>query len=251
LPKNFIIEQLKRSFGGQESFSREALFRFFLQFEPELNDGTFRWRIHDLKQKSMIQPLSRTEFTLTRKYDFKPQMEEAEKKIHALIEKGFKGLKQAIWSTRIINEFMLHQPVRFSIILEVEKEATQSVFYFLKDNGIKSIFLQPGDKEIEQYINELNNPIIVQSLISKAPLQKVNKVNTITLEKLLVDLFSDKKLFNAYQGKELSYIFENAYNRYAIDFTRLFSYSRRRGKETDLKEFLFNKTDIPKTIIND
>ena len=161
------------------------------------------------------------------------------------------GLKKSVISTRIINEFMLHQPVRFFILVEVEKEALESVFYYLKDNGIRNVFLQPEEKELQRYVNELDNAIILQSLVSKAPLQTVKQVSTTTLEKLLVDLFCDKKLFYTYQGSEMIFIFNNAYRRYSIDFTKLFSYAQRRNRETGLMDFLTDKTDIPKTILND
>jgi len=88
-------------------------------------------------------------------------------------------------------------------------------------------------------------------LISKSPLQNVNKVQTTTLEKLIVDLFSDKKLFAAFQGSELAHIANTAYNRYAIDFTTLFHYAKRRRKDIDLRNFLNDKTDIAKNILND
>ncbi len=251
MARNFIIEQLKQKFKDQELFSREALYNFYLQFEPELKETTFRWRIYNLKQKKIIRPISRTDFTMLYKPVFKRDMGEPEQKISALIEKGFKGLKNSIISTRIINEFMLHQPVRFFILVEVEKEALESVFYYLKDNGIRNVFLQPEEKELQRYVNELDNAIILQSLVSKAPLQTVKQVSTTTLEKLLVDLFCDKKLFYTYQGSEMIFIFNNAYRRYSIDFTKLFSYAQRRNRETGLMDFLTDKTDIPKTILND
>lgn len=251
MARDYIIKQLKQAFSGQESFSREALYDFYLRFEPDLKETTFRWRIYNLKEKKLIRPISRNEFTLVYKPVFKPQLEEGERRIASLLEKGFRSLKHAVWSTRIINEFMLHQPVRFFTIVEVERDAMESVFFYLKDNNIKNVFLQPEEKEIERYVNEIQNAVILQSLVSKAPLQKVKKISTITLEKLLVDLYSDKKLFTAHQGTELVYIFNNAYHRYSIDFTKLFSYAQRRRKETDLIDFLSDKTDIPKTILND
>jgi len=251
LSPNFIIDQLKQTFKGQDSFSREALYKFYLQFEPELKETTFRWRIYNLKEKNLIQPISRNELTLTYKPIFKPEIGEGEQKVFSLVEKGFKVLKKSLFSTRIVNEFMLHQPVRFFTLVEVEKDAIEPVFYYLKDNGIRNVFLQPEEKELQRYVSELDNAIILQSLVSKAPLQKVKKVSTTTLEKLLVDLFCDKKLFYTYQGSELIFIFNNAYRRYSIDFTKLFSYAQRRNRETDLMEFLSDKTDIPKTILND
>lgn len=251
MARDYVIEQLKQQFNGQESFSREALYDFYRHFEPDLKETTFRWRIYNLKEKKIIRPLSRNEFTLAYKPIFKLHLEDTERRIGLLLEKTFKSLKYAVWSTRIINEFMLHQPVRFCTIVEVERDAIESVFFQLKDNNIKNLFLQPEEKELDRYVSELNNAVIVQPLVSKAPLQRIKKINTVTLEKLLVDLFSDRKLFGAQQGSELVVIFNNAYHRYAIDFTKMLSYAQRRRKETDLVDFLTDKTDIPQTILND
>jgi hypothetical protein len=251
LHSNFIIEQLKQTFKGQHSFSSEALYKFYLQFEPHLKETTFRWRIYNLKEKNLIRPIARNKYTLINKPVFKPEIQKGEQKIFSLIEKRFKELKKAVFSTRIINEFMLHQPVRFFTLVEVEKDALEAVFYYLNDVGIESVFLQPDENVIQRYVSELNNPIILQSLISKAPLQKVEKISTTTLEKLLVDLFCDQRLFYTYQDSELVFIFNSAYRKYSINFVKLFSYAQRRKRKADLKKFLSDKTDIPKTILND
>jgi hypothetical protein len=251
LIQNFITEQLKGAFTGRESLSRKELFDFYRQFEPDLKDNTFRWKIHNLKAKNIISPLSRQQFTLAYKPVFEPLIGETERKIATLIQRQFKELRSIIWSTRIISEFMLHQPGRFLTIVEVEKDAVETVFHFLRDGGIRNVFLDPQEKEIEKYISDLENAIVILPLISKSPIQKIKGAGTITLEKLLVDLFSNKQLFYAYQGSELSHIYNNAYRRYAIDFTRLASYAARRGKDADLVKFISLKTDIPKDILND
>ena len=62
---------------------------------------------------------------------------------------------------------------------------------------------------------------------------------------MFVDLYCDKKLFRAFHGSELIHIIKNAYNRYSIDFTKLFGYAKRRRREIDIKEFLADKTNIP------
>ena len=248
---DIFIEQLKQTFKGKKSLSRRELFDFFLQFEPDLKEATFRWRIYNLKNKNILSPISRQKFALTHKPTFVPPAGENERKITTLIQKQFKDLKLSAWSTKIINEFMLHQPTRYFTLVEVEREAIEPVFYSLKDNNLKNVFLEPDEKEIERYLSGLENAIVVLPLVSKAPTQKIGNTATITIEKLLVDLFSDKQLFNTYQGSELAHIYNNAYNRYTIDFTKLFSYASRRRKRTDLKRFLSQKTDIPQNIFND
>jgi len=247
----FIIEQLKKKFKNRESFSRSELFAFYQKFEPDLKETTFRWRIYDLKQKKIISSLAVGVFSLKYKPNFKPQAEDTATKIFNKLQKQFPDLKYCIWSTKIINEFMLHIPGTFTTIIEVENDALEPAFDFLKESNFKNLYFEPQAKEMERYLSTTENGIILQSLVSKAPLQKVNKVATITIEKLIVDLYCDKTVLNTYQGTELIHIINNAYNRYAIDFTKLFSYAKRRGKEQDIKEFFSKKTNISKTLIND
>jgi hypothetical protein len=251
LAKNFILEQLKEKFKEEQFFNRESLLAFYRQFDPDLNDSTFRWRIHQLKAKKVITSVTQDLFTHGSKPEHKPGISVFERKVANLIEKQFPGLKYCIWSTKSVNEFMLHLPVSFITILQVEKDALEPVYDYLKSNNKGTVYFQPDEKEIDRYIFEAELPIILQSLISKAPTQKVGKIATITIEKMIVDLFCEKYLFGAYQGSELVHIINNAYERYTVNFTTLLHYARRRGKEVDIKHFLKEKTDIPKVIFND
>jgi hypothetical protein len=249
--KDFIVNRLKKEFQGRESFSREELFDFYRQFEPELKEATFRWRIFHLKGKEIITAIKKGLFTLSFKPVFMPEIGEVERKISGKIEKQFEQIKYCIWSTRITHEFMLHIPGKVITILQVEKDAIEPVYRFLKEERIRNIFIEPEEKEIERYVYEVENAIVLLSLVSKSPTQKVKNVATTTLEKLIVDLYCDKKLFAPFQGGELVHIINNAYNKYAIDFTKLINYSRRRRKETDMKDFFSGKTDVPNSILND
>ena len=112
---------------------------------------------------------------------------------------------------------------------------------------MKTLYIQPNEKEIERYVYENDSTIVLQSLVTKSPVIEVNTLTTVTLEKLLVDLLSDKKLFATFQGSELIHIVNTAYNRYSMDFTRLFHYAGRRRKEFELMELL-KQTEAPKNI---
>ena len=251
MAKNFVLEQLIAKFKEEKIFNRKSLFAFYRQFDPDLKESTFRWRIHQLKAKKIITPITKDFFTLNSKPGYRPVIGEFERKVSNLIEKQFPGLKYCIWSSKSVNEFMLHLPGTFITILQVEKDALEPVYEFLKSQHKGTVYFQPDEKEINRYIFEAELPIILQSLISKTPTQKVGKIATITIEKMIVDLFCEKYLFVAYQGSELVHIINNAYERYAVNFTTLLHYARRRGKEVDLKHFLKEKTDIPKVIFND
>lgn len=253
LGKNFIVSQLINQFKGRESFTREELFTFFRQFEPDLKETTFRWRIYDLKGKQVMRPLSSQLFTLSHKQVFIPKINPADKAHWMKLQTEFPNLEACIWNTQVVHELMLHIPGRSFTILQVEKAALEPVYQFLSGNSFYSgrVFIQPNKKELARYVFETRDAIIVEQLISKSPLQQTGVVTTLTLEKLLVDIFSEKEVLAAYQGSEFVHIVNAAFERYSIDFTTLFHYARRRGQFKKLKEFIEFQTDIPKFISHD
>jgi len=240
--KRFITERLTTEFQNQESFTREELFEFYLQFEPDLKEGTFGWRIYDLKQKETIKQIKTGVYTISYKPKYKPNISESIYKIAKLILKSFDDVKFCVWNINWLNEFSRHQFSSNVNMVEAEKDMLESFFYHIKDNNYKNTYLKPDNSIIELYISEHSQSVIVNQLVSRAPLQKLTvkkvKVPVPTLEKILVDLFSEESAFYFLKGAEMEYIFENAISRYTINFSKLFSYARRRGKEGDLKLFL-------------
>ena len=251
MERDVIIEQLRKRFGKRQSFSRQELYDFYTEFKPDLKETTFRWIIFNLKEKQILTSISKGLFTLSFKPVFKPNIDKAIKRIYTSVEKQFSTLKFCLWTTEFASEFMLHITAKHITILQMEKEALEPVYAFLKTKKLGNTFIQPEEKEIERYIYESDKAIVLLPLVSKSPLQNIDSVQTTTIEKLIVDLFSDKKLFAAYQGAELAHIVNTAHSRYAIDFTTLFHYANRRRKDVELKKFLKDKTDIPSNILND
>jgi hypothetical protein len=247
LDKSFKIKELNLFFKNYETFSRAELYNFYLQFDEELKETTFRWRIYSLKQQKVISTVARSVYVLSSKSEFYPVISVKEEKLCVAISRQFPMLKYCIWNTNIVNELMLHIPNKSLTIIEVENEAIELVFNFLKNEGTKNLFFQPSEKEIQHYIAPLENAIIVQSLVTKSPTQIVSKTTTTTLEKLLVDLYSNKNLFSTYQGTELIHIFNKGYNKYVLDFSKMLSYASRRNKRNELINFLETKTDIQNT----
>ena len=249
MKNELIISQLQNIFQDKSCFSRQELFDFFRGYEADLKESTFRWKIHDLKNRHVISPVSRNLFTLHYKSVFLPHISKTEHKTFSKIQKQFPTLKCCIWSTQIIHEFMLHIPAQSITILQVEKEAIEPVNDFLKEEKL-NVFAQPEEKEIEKYVFKSESAVVLESLVTKSPVQQMNKTTTVTLEKLMIDLISDKKLFAPFQGSEIIHILNTAYNRYTIHFTTLFHYAGRRGKVNELTELL-SRTDIPKTFYYD
>ena len=250
--ENRLIEEFK----NREYFTREELFNFYRSFEPNLKEGTFGWRIYDLKNKNIIKPLKRGLYIISYKPRYKPLISPNLLKTAKLITERFEGIKHCIWETAWLNEFVQHQTSKSILFIEIEKGFEESLFYELKDTMHKEVFLNPDEKAIDFYIAESSQPVIIKKLLTRAPLskrtEKKTKFYVPTLEKLLVDFYAEEKLFYYLQGSELMHIYENAISNYTINFTKLFSYAKRREREQDIKQFLTNHMfHLVKDIIND
>lgn len=245
-----IIEQLQKRFKGKDYFTRKELFDFYNEIEP-LKEITFRWRLFELKENKIVRSLNSNIFTFDSLPEYYPQVSNENKKLISLLIKQFPGLKLSIWSTQILNEFMLHLPSNSFTILEVEKDALEPVFNYLQDINKTNVFLQPTEKELALYIKYKTNAIILKKLITKSPIQTIDSVTTVTLEKIIVDIYSDKILFEAYQGSELLHIVNNAFKKYAMNATTLLNYATRRSQREDIEGYLIQKTNVPNIVFND
>lgn len=154
-------------------------------------------------QKGILQRIGRGTFKFGQEKDYIPEVPSTMKNAYKKIGEKFPFLDLCIWDTSALNEFMVHQPSRFFTLIEVEKEATNAVFHYLKESNL-AVFLDPSEEVLEHYLPEDENFYIVQSLVSEAPLKEVEGVTTATVEKILVDIFCDRILFSTYQGAERS-----------------------------------------------
>ena len=250
--ENKLIEEFK----NRASFSRDELFLFFRHFEPDLKDGTFRWRIYDLQDKNIIKPLKRGFFTISSKPKYKPVISPELIKVSKKILEKYDEVKYCMWENEWLNEFSQHQSSKRMLFIEVEKDFMESVYFHLYDNFKYDLYLNPDEKAIDFYIAESNYPVIIKKLITRSPvgnrIENKIKITTPLLEKILVDLFAEEKLFYFYQGAELRHIYENAIKSYTLNFTKLFSYAGRREKENEIKSYLAkNMGEAVKDIIND
>jgi len=245
-----IIKHLKEHFNGKVYFTRKEIFDYYNEIE-QIKETTFRWRLFNLKENKIIRSLTNDVFTFDLLPQYSPQVSNENKELVSLLLAQFRDVNLSIWSTQVLNEFMLHLPRKSITILEVEKDALEPVFHYLQDLNKVDVFLEPTNREIALYINEKVNAIILKKLITKSPIQTIDDVPTVTLEKLIVDIYSEKKLFEAFQGSELLHIINNAVEKYAINTKTLLNYANRRSKREEIEVYLREKTDLPKIIFDD
>lgn len=211
--------------------------QFYLQLEPGIKTSTINWRIYVLVQTGVLNRIGRGRFAIGKNRIYTPEISSKIKSLHSKLKKEFPYLRMCIWNTSSLNEFMIHQPGRFYILIEVDKEAAQSVFFYLKELKL-SVFIEPTKDLFEKYLPDEKETFIVKSLVSEAPLQTINRIDSPTIEKILVDIFCDDIIFAAQQGSEMRTIFQEALAKYTVNMNRMMRYAGRRSKKESFYKYL-------------
>ena len=153
------------------------------------------------------------------------------------IKEKFPFIDYCIWQPSVFASMMLHVPAVRTTLVDVEREAMESVFMSLQNVESEiPIFLNPSQEDVDRYITN-RDLIIVRPLVKEAPLDVINSCPVPTLEKMLVDAISDKELQHL-QGNELYTIYSNAFSDYAIKKTRLLRYAARRNRKQKVEQII-------------
>lgn len=231
---------LKKIFQHQDVISVRDLYDYWVTTEGLSNRGTADWRIHDLKQKKVLQEIKNGLYTFSIKPVYEPTPDKIHVRLQKIIRQNYRNVRYSIWNMNWLNEFSVHQFNRQILIVEIEKDLQASLRELLDRHGFVDLAWSIGRHSVQ--MSAIKNPIYIIPLISRAPLHQLTlnkkKYSIPSLEKLLVDVYNNNSLFPYLQGAELPKIFDQAFSKYAINFTTLFSYAKRRNKQKPLKAFI-------------
>jgi len=243
-----LAQQLRNYFGHQKEFTKQELQDFY-QREKDYSESDLFWDVYDLKRKNVIKSVDQNTYKLVDDdlRSFEPILSDKLVEINELLHNFQLDSNYCIWSSEWLNDLMTHQVMRTFILVEVERDAAEFLFNYLRDHLNRDVFLYLNKKAdkvlLDRYVFEAKNPVVVTNIITKSPVKKVKEDEGVIyipkLEKILVDLFYDDDLFIAYKGAEQERIFENAINRYRINFETMFSYAKRRKRDKHIKKYLY------------
>lgn len=224
------IEAFKKYFSEFETISLTNIFEFYKSFDRNVKKAAVKWRIYKLIETGVLKRIGRAKYSLGEQKIFTPEITLNIESIYSIVDKQFPYLEKSIWTTKWLNQWMLHVPNKHLIILEVEKDAEENVFFHLKESQ-KNVFLHTEEGIIDMYADDDHDVIIIKNLVTDSPLQKIKNIQVPTIEKIMVDLIVDTELFSAYQGRDLDSIIESTFEYYTINKDKLRRYASRRGKK--------------------
>lgn len=229
---------LQEYFRNQSELSLDDLRAYFRINDPEIPDATIRWRVYDLVRSSILHRVGRGLFQLGDAILYRPELSSRSKKIGTFIRKNFPGVSFCSWNSDLLNEFAQHLSAYPFVLVDVERDVTESVYYQLKNN-FSGVFLRPSEMLINDLLPDFRSPIIVRYLTTESPLNEEKGLPLISLEKLLVDIFCDPE-FTFLAGSELRSIFGNAFKKYIVNESRLLRYAGRKGRKQDLIKYIYD-----------
>lgn len=230
------IEKLKEYFSIYQQFTSDEILKFYSNFNPFISKSIVNWRIYQLIKKGIILRKARGKFSLGKFSKFEPEITNIQKKTFNTIKNKFPYIDFCVWHTNFLKEFTHHQINLDFTVLEIERSALDSIYLQLKD-VFRQVYLKPTSSELNNLQMSSKPFLIILPLVSEAPIQNIDKIKTITIEKLLVDIFSDE-IWESLKGYELLKIFENAFEKYSINSSKLLRYAFRKGKKDEMMNFL-------------
>lgn len=228
-----IKDKIQSYFNEQSTISKDELVKCIMLDFPELKKSTINVYLSRLKKEGIIKNPARGIYALKEKKAYSPIIDSNLKRLFNKVKKDYPFVEFCIWDTKWLNEFMRHQPFKFYTVLELDKDVTESVFYALKEQG-KQVYIEPDAETFNLYISNSEDVIILKHLISEAPLQEIDKITLPTLEKLLVDMTIETKVYAAQQG-EIKSIYLNVFEKYEVNKNKMKRYAYRRNRENEVE----------------
>jgi hypothetical protein len=242
----FLYFQIGRDFMNNKidstvlnsQFGQDAIFGIddlhpLLYDNRDVSRSKINSTLHLLVKRGIIRRVARGKYRLGTAQCFMPDLSSKAKKTAKLIKKEFPYLDFCVWELNKVN-FFTHNLINFNIIfVDVERVAVDAIYQKLKDENIRAYNI----KKTYEDLADMSGALCVRPLVTGAPLQSVDNIPTASLEKILVDLYTDKE-FVSFQGTEIDTIYNTAFKTYTVNTSKLLRYASRKEKRDKVNELL-------------
>ena len=239
---NFV--ELKKLL-STDVFSRADILNVAQKIDISFKNTQLRYLIGKLLKEKEILRVNHNQYTKNisekNKAVYKNSYSNISKQIISFMKKKYPLVKYRLWELIWLNEFFNHQITENKIFFEIEKDSYNFIYYQIPEKWKKKILLAPTIKEL--YLYGKDKDIIIDKLSTESPKGNV-KIYNLSLEKLIVDLFSNKILQSILSKGDYPLAISEMFRKYNINQTKMFRYARRKNKEQKLYSFLREKTNV-------
>lgn len=220
-------------------FTRKELLEYMNANTYNVSAGSIHVLLNRLVETEKLTKVSHGLYSFSGKtqppYSYTPNSDEYE--LSKNLKHKFPFVTCCVWKANAITPFMQHIASMSFLLVDVERIAMESVFQYLQElYPKKMILINPSQSDCERYLN-MDNIIVVRPLILESPLSCNQGINTPRIEKILVDIVSDKE-FDYAGGAELYHIYKNALASVHVNKRTLLRYASRRNKKEKIEQII-------------
>lgn len=231
-------------FYTNETFDKKQFRSVVREINPGYSESSVNWLLSRLKKENMIISAGHGKYErlaeIVTKTDYNYDHSDVYLDIEKQIMDEYPLVTFQMWEIIQFNEFINHQFAKNLIVVEVENMLDETVFQMLHN---KYPFVLYSPDMNYYYLHKGDDiTIVVLKLISEAPKPRVG--HSSPLEKLLVDIFTNKFTGHLIEKSEYPAIMEDVFQKYYLDETKMFRYARRRNVETKIKSFIHHEREI-------
>ncbi len=142
------------------------------------------------------------------------------------IKKDYTELEFQIFELIQLNDFMNHQVAHNTIFVSIENDLVDFVFESLWKEYPGKVMLKPSIDQYYRYLQD--DEIVVGRLPSESP-KGYDEPWKSRLEKILVDMITDKLMSGIVPDGEKPAIINGAFEDYMVDQKTMIRYAKRKG----------------------
>ena len=167
--------------------------------------------------------------------EYRPIYSDRAMQLIDILSQAYPHVSFTIFETTLMNEFLNHLVAQNTVFIQAEKESSIFLFRFLQEQGYHDLLYRPSGRDFSLYW--VKDCIVVSDLISEAPIL-VDAPHSICLEKLLVDMYTDKLISTTYNKAEFPDVLQLALSQYQVDKAKMLRYARRRNRREEFTQLL-------------
>lgn len=212
-------------------YTEDDLYNEYLEKAQSPSEVDFKWYLHGRIKNGEFVRVGKKKYMVSRnKYVYSYNSDEAIR-IDDMLRQNFQDLDIVIWESTMLNEWMNLQITQNIIFVETERVFMEFVFDKINEEieGVHCL-LNPSRDELYRYAKD--NMVVVKPMVSKCP--KNAKARNITLEKLIVDLYTDKLISKMFDGAAIDDTVSEILRTQIVNRDKLLTYAKRKKKEETL-----------------
>ncbi len=231
---DYIVDCLET----KRTYSHKELIALIKWAKPNLSDSSCRWTIDRLIREGKVRRKGYDAYSPVNgdaPGEYYPCYSDEARKLMKDLSDRFPDVAFTVFETALLNEFLNHLIARNTIFVQVERGSGIFLFRYLQEKGYGNVLYKPSENDLALYWSK--GCVVVTDLVSEAPMG-VADPHAITLEKMLVDIFADKRISSLYGKGKYPDVIEQAQGRYLLDGRRMLRYARRRNRHEEIGAYL-------------